>query len=178
MEVKIAGVKTNCFLDTGSEVTTIRESHFKENFGEVTLSSANWVQLTAANGLEIPLLQCLEAEWLGKTVGQTCIFVLKDESPGVKEMRNLPGILGMNLLSELKDLFVAAVGVKRMNKYRGTEAKVQRVLANIIKEAEIFGQGERIGYVKVAGKDAVTIPPPQRTRLGRPLQGTPPQNEL
>lgn len=43
-------------------------------------------------------------------------FVLKDESPSVKEMENLSGILGMNVLSELKGLFVTADGVKRTNK--------------------------------------------------------------
>ena len=161
VEVKIAGVKTDCLLDTGSEVTTIRESHFTEYFGKSALSSANWVQLTAANGLEIPLLGCLEAELecMGKTVGRKCVFVLKDESPNVEGMKGPPGILGMNVLSELKDLFVATDGMKKMDKYRGTEAKVHRVLANIRKEAGSLGQSDRIGYVKVAGRETVIIPP-------------------
>ena len=161
VEVTIAGVKTDCLLDTGSEVTTIRESHFTEYFGKSALSSANWVQLTAANGLEIPLLGCLEAELecMGKTVGRKCVFVLKDESPNVEGMKGPPGILGMNVLSELKDLFVATDGMKKMDKYRGTEAKVHRVLANIRKEAGSLGQSDRIGYVKVAGRETVIIPP-------------------
>ena len=81
--MKIAGVKTNCLLDTGSEVTTY---YFKEHFGDLTLSSAHWVQLTAANGLEIPLLGCLEAdiECTGKTVNTKCVFVLKDNCPDAK----------------------------------------------------------------------------------------------
>ncbi len=33
IEVKIAGVKTKCLLDTGSEVSTISESHFRQHFG-------------------------------------------------------------------------------------------------------------------------------------------------
>lgn len=42
VEVKIAGVKTKCLLDTGSEVSTISESHFREHFEEqkLKLSSA------------------------------------------------------------------------------------------------------------------------------------------
>ncbi|KAK0156633.1 hypothetical protein N1851_000066 [Merluccius polli] len=156
VEVKIAGIKTDCLLDTGSEVTTIRESHFTD-----PRSSANWVQITAANSLEIPLLGCLEAEveCMGKTVGRKCVFVLKDESPNVEGMKGPPGILGMNVLSELKDLFVATDGMKKMDKYRGTEAKVHRVLANIRKEAGSLGQSGRIGYVKVAGRETVIIPP-------------------
>lgn len=161
VEVKIAGVRTDCLLDTGSEVTTIREFYFREHLGKSALSSANWVQLTAANGLEIPLLGCLEAEveCMGKTVGRKCIFVLKDESPHIDEMKGLPGILGMNVLSELKDLFGATEGMKKMNKYQGTEAKVHRVLANIRQEAGSLGRNDRIGYVKVAGRETVTIPP-------------------
>ncbi|KAL2086778.1 hypothetical protein ACEWY4_017837 [Coilia grayii] len=161
VDVRIAGVRTKCLLDTGSEVTTIRESYFKEHFGECALSSANWVQLTAANGLEIPLLGCLEAEveCMGENVGKKCVFVLKDKSPDVGDMKGLPGILGMNVLSELTDLFVVADGVKKMNKYRGAEGKVHRVLANIRREAGALGHSGRIGYVKVAGRESVTIPP-------------------
>lgn len=161
VDVKIAGVNTKCLLDTGSEVTTIRECHFKEHFGEFTLSSANWVQLTAANGLEIPLVGCLgaEVECMGTSVGTKCIFVLKDEGPDVGETKGLPGILGMNVLSELTNLFVAADGATKVGKYCGAEAKVHRVLANIRKEAGALGRSDRIGYVKVAGRKTVTIPP-------------------
>ncbi|XP_042624230.1 uncharacterized protein cuzd1.1 [Cyprinus carpio] len=97
VEVKIAGVKTKCLLDTGSEVSTISESHFRQHFGEqkLKLSSACWVKLTAANGLDIPVLGCLQAdvECLGKVLPSKCIFVLTDTSPDVKEMKGVSGII-------------------------------------------------------------------------------------
>ncbi|KAI5609495.1 hypothetical protein C0J50_9467, partial [Silurus asotus] len=141
VDVKIAGVRTKCLLDTGSEVSTISESHFKEHFGEqkLKLSSACWVKLTAANGLDIPVLGCLQAdvECLGKMLPGKCIFVLNDTSSDVKEMK--------------------AEGMKKVNKYsRQDEAQVRRVLARVEKEV---GRDGRIGYVKIAGKQAVTIPP-------------------
>lgn len=159
--VEIAGVLTECLLDTGSEVTTIRESFFHEHFDKSALSSAHWVQLTAANGLDIPLLGCLEADihCMGKSVGRKCIFVLKDESPDIEEMKGLPGILGMNVLSDLKDFFGPREGVKKMQKYRGTEAQVHRILADIRRDTSAQAECGRIGYVKVAGKEEVTIPP-------------------
>lgn len=89
VEVRIAGVKTNCLLDTGSEVSTITESHFRKHFGEQErrLSSAHWVRLTAANGLDIPVLGCLQAdvECMGKVLPGKCIFVLTDTSPKAEE---------------------------------------------------------------------------------------------
>ncbi|XP_076843062.1 uncharacterized protein LOC143487779 [Brachyhypopomus gauderio] len=165
IEVKIAGVKTNCLLDTGSEVTTITESHFKRHFEgeELMLSSASWVKLTAANGLDIPVLGCLEAdiECMGRTLYGKCVFVLTDTSPDVADMKGLSGIIGMNVISGLRDLFITGGGLKPMDKHsRHTgEASVRHVLARVEKESQIIGPGGKIGFVRVAGRGAVTIPP-------------------
>ncbi|XP_046717404.1 uncharacterized protein LOC124393547 [Silurus meridionalis] len=161
VDVKIAGVRTKCLLDTGSEVSTISESHFKEHFGEqkLKLSSACWVKLTVANGLDIPVLGCLQAdvECLGKILPGKCIFVLNDTSSDVKEMKGVSGIIGMNVLNEIQSLFISAEGMEKVNKYsQQDEAQVRRVLARVEKEV---GRNGRIGYVKIAGKQAVTIPP-------------------
>lgn len=157
VDVKIAGVGTKCLLDTGSEVSTISESHFKEHFGEqkLKLSSACWVKLTAANGLDIPVLGCLQAdvECLGKVLPGKCIFVLNDTSPDVKEMKGVSGIIGMNILNEIQSLFISAEGMEKVNKYtRQDEAQVRRVLARVEKEVGPLGRDGRIGYVKIAGK--------------------------
>uniref|UniRef100_A0A3B1JKD5 Gypsy retrotransposon integrase-like protein 1 n=1 Tax=Astyanax mexicanus TaxID=7994 RepID=A0A3B1JKD5_ASTMX len=165
IEIKIAGVKTSCLLDTGSEVTTITESFFNEHFGEqeLTLSSAHWVKLTAANGLDIPVLGCLEAdiECMGRMLQKRCVFVLTDTNPGVKDMKGLPGILGMNVISELQDVFMTGGEVKQMNRYsqHSEEACVRRVLARVGKESQYLGPGGKIGFVRMAGREAVTIPP-------------------
>ncbi|KAL1260059.1 hypothetical protein QQF64_007886 [Cirrhinus molitorella] len=163
IEVKIAGISTICLLDTGSEVTTITESHFKNHFGEVVLSSANWVRLTAANGLDIPITGCLEAdvECMGKTLHSKCVFVIKESESSTTELKGLPGIIGMNVLSELKDLFMTTEDMKKMDRYSYgfKEAKVQQVLANLKMQTEALSCGEKIGFVKVAGKQAITIPP-------------------
>ncbi len=163
IDVKIAGIRTICLLDTGSEVTTITESHFKNHFGEVVLSSANWVHLTAANGLDIPIIGCLEAdvECMGKTLLGKCVFVIKESESNVTELKGLPGIVGMNVLSDLKDLFITTEDMKKMDRYSHgfKEAKIQRVLANIEMQTEALSCSDKIGFVKVAGKQAITIPP-------------------
>lgn len=92
IEVRIAGFKTNCLLDTGSEVSTITESHFRKHFGEQNLkmSSAHWVRHTASNCLDIPVLGCLQAdvEYIGRVLLGKCIFVLTDTSSETEEMHN------------------------------------------------------------------------------------------
>lgn len=127
IDVKIAGVKTDCLLDTGSEVSTITESHFRRHLGEqeLKLSSANWVRLTAANGLDIPGLGCLQAdvECMGKIFQGKCIFVLTDTSPEAKEIRGLSGIIGMNIISELKLLFIIGEGIKNQKEWTTARSK-------------------------------------------------------
>lgn len=57
VEVTMGAVKVQCLLDTGSMVTTITESLFKEAFqhwGAPKLKSCGWLALKAANGLDIP----------------------------------------------------------------------------------------------------------------------------
>lgn len=164
VDVKIAGVPTKCLLDTGSEVTTISESHFKHHFGgkEIQLSSANWVRLTAANGLDIPVLGCLQAdiECMGSLLPGKCVFVLTDSNPDVKEMKGLAGIVGMNVLSELKNLVLSGKDLDKEDKVsQRADANVRRVIAKVKKDEGLLGPEGRIGFVKVSGKQVVIIPP-------------------
>lgn len=162
VELTISGVKTTCLWDTGSEVTTITESHFRKHFGEDELVSAQWVELTAANGLDIPVVGCLEAdiECFGKPVCRTCVFILKDSHPDAQRMNGLPGIVGMNIINDLAAL-PAGLGMKKMGRYcpHTPEAGICRVLARAKREAELAGPDGKIGYVRVAGRQPVVIPP-------------------
>ncbi|RXN33776.1 hypothetical protein ROHU_015379 [Labeo rohita] len=98
---------------------------------------------------------------MGKTLHGKCVFVIKESDSNGTELKGLPGIVGMNVLSDLKDIFMAIEGVKKMDRYiyGFKEAKVQRVLANIKMQTEALSCGDKIGFVKVAGRQAITIPP-------------------
>ena len=161
IDVLIDGVNTRCLLDTGSEVTTMSETHFKKLFKGKALSPAKWVKLTAANGLDIPIIGCLYAdiECFGKKLQGKCVFVLRDD---MAEGKNGPaGILGMNVLGELRNLFCGLEGVQRMDRHgqRVESASLRRILVKIGKEEQIGGRDGKIGFVKVAGRRAVVIPP-------------------
>ena len=117
IDVLIDGVNTRCLLDTGSEVSTMSEMHFKKLFKGKALSPAKWVKLTAANGLDIPIIKCLYAdiECFGKKLQGKCVFVLQDDMADGKD--GAAGILGMNVLGELRNLFVNLEGVQRMDRH-------------------------------------------------------------
>lgn len=66
--VNMGGVNVECLLDTGSMVTTISEKLFKQHFqmNPESLKACHWLQLRAANGLEIPYVGYLELNIKGK----------------------------------------------------------------------------------------------------------------
>ncbi|KAL7841777.1 hypothetical protein SRHO_G00254680 [Serrasalmus rhombeus] len=98
--VRLGGVVINCLLDTGSMVSTIVESFFRQHV-QGKLRSCRWLQLRAANGLEIPYVGYVEltVEVLGKAIPDRGWLVVKDP-PGPSTLPVVPGVLGMNVIRE------------------------------------------------------------------------------
>ncbi|KAK7881610.1 hypothetical protein WMY93_030019 [Mugilogobius chulae] len=101
IDVNMAGVTVPCLVDTGSMVSTITESFFRKCFepwGEERLKACHWLQLKAANGLEIPYIGYLEltVELCGKVMPHCGVLVVRD--PPGNGPSQTPGVLGMNIL--------------------------------------------------------------------------------
>lgn len=62
VEAKTGTVEVKALLDTGSEVSTVRESWFRQHFPELSLKDANWLTLRGAHGLETPSFGTVELE--------------------------------------------------------------------------------------------------------------------
>ncbi|CAB4010088.1 Retrovirus-related Pol poly from transposon 297 [Paramuricea clavata] len=138
--VNIGGVSVSCLLDSGSEVSTITEEFFNTHFkpkGQELLSTSGWLKLTAANGLEIPNLGYFEVdiEAFGLNVPRRGILVVKDSANDAMRARkrDVPGLLGMNVLCE-------------MGQSQPIQAAKRRANTSVR------------GIVRVAGKRAVRIP--------------------
>lgn len=107
--VGIGGVPVQCLIDTGSMVSTITESCFIKHFkpwGQERLKHCQRLQLRAANGLAIPYIGNMEldVELCGKMVTECGVLVVRDPPGGL--CAQVPGVLGMNVLSRCyKDLF-------------------------------------------------------------------------
>lgn len=87
------------------------KSFFLQHFlpwGYNKLFSCQWLQLRAANGLDIPFVSYLESdvEVMGKVVPKCGVLVVRDSLPAVSN-QCVSGVLGMNVISECYDeLFV------------------------------------------------------------------------
>lgn len=82
-------------------VSTITESCFLQNFepwGQDRLQSCQWLQLRAANGLDIPYIGYMEldVELCGRLVSNCGVLVVRDPPGGL--CSRVPGVLGMNVL--------------------------------------------------------------------------------
>lgn len=109
--LKINGVSAACLLDTGCQVSTISERFFRDHlFGEYKdmLSTAGWLKITAANGLDIPYLGSLElkVETMGIVLPECGFLVVRDtlNSPLV------PALIGMNIISRCRQFVHAEFG--------------------------------------------------------------------
>lgn len=91
-------------LHTGSMVSTIRESFFLQHFQD-KLRPCHWLQLQAANGLEIPYLDYMMAdvEVFGNFIQRRGVLVVRDPpEPAVPP--EVPGILSMNIIKACYDV--------------------------------------------------------------------------
>ena len=79
VNVSVGDVPVKLLLDTGSVATTIVESFYLQHFRTAPRSCC-WLQLRAANGLEIPYVGYVELDVtvFGKAVPQRGILVVKD----------------------------------------------------------------------------------------------------
>lgn len=108
----MGGVWVPCLVDTGSMVSTITESFFREHFepwGMDGLRSCNWLKLSAPNGLAIPYIGYfkLHVQLCGKEITRRGVLVVRDPRRGTM---SAPGVLGMNVIRECYDELFAQHG--------------------------------------------------------------------
>ena len=125
------GVKVNCLLDTGSQVTTISETFYRNNLeprGNRIAIGNELIRLRAANNLEIPYLGVLRMDITvkGVVIPDRGVLVAKEDNK-----RKYPGILGMNVLNFIPEF--------------------APLLNNDSSET-------KLGFLKVAGSEPVTVP--------------------
>lgn len=148
IDAEIGGIPIRCLVDTGSQVSTISESFFDRFMRSqgVTLQEIRYLNLRAANGIEIPYVGCLETDVTvnGHVFKDQAIFIVKD-NPFVGD---IPGILGMNILQHCNSHnVISGLTVPHVNRDLHACNRIQA------------GPSGQIGFVKLSSKKPVNIPP-------------------
>ena len=144
---KLTGLEVECLIDTGSMVTLVSETFYKQKLEPVcggVQGGAKMLTLQAANGLEIPYLGYLELDVQveGLTVPRCGVLVRKDTASTVEQRRRRPGVLGTNVLAKIPEWAV----LLKLKGSAGTSSRQSQ-------------KPNKVGLVKVAGSSAVWIPP-------------------
>lgn len=109
--IHIGGEPVRCLLDTGSNVSTLTESFFREHLhGEDKdiHCTAKWLKITAANKLPLPYLGYVELDIqvMGLTIPECGFLIVKDGD--VPEADSTPpGIIGMNIAQRCRQLVIS-----------------------------------------------------------------------
>lgn len=158
----MGGIKVPCLVDTGSMVSTITESFFRQHFeswGQERLQACHWLQLKAANGLSIPYLGYIElsVELCDKFLPQCGVLVVKDP-PGAGPS-TVPGVLGMNVIRKCYHELFGQHGEALFSLGFVTEAPKPLVQAlQKCHDVSIRAPLDLSGHVRVRGKRACCIP--------------------
>ena len=146
-------------LDTGSMVTTITQSFFAQHF-QGNLNSCHWLELRAANGLEIPYLGYLETdvEVLGKVVPGRGILVVRDP-PAHLHQPHVPGVLGMNVIKECYNELFRQYGAALFDLPLVSQDSSPWYKAfQRCHQVQLESSSPKAGMVRVRGRRSVIIP--------------------
>ena len=156
--VKIEGSPCCCMIDTGSEVSTVSESFFrnllqsKPALHDVT----KWLRVSGANHLDVPIVGYIQVavEMEGEVIPEVGFLVVKDPADEHSKRKKLqvPGILGSNIFSLLKQQH----GLENRDS-SDTNSHIEHILSLYETSATVLPDKE-VSIVTVAGKDAVKVP--------------------
>ncbi len=155
VEIQVNGVKVQCLVDTGSQVTLFSESLSKELFSAQCLQEAEapWLTLRGANGLDIPYIGYLvtDLEIHGITVPQKGVVVVRDPCLGTHR-----ALLGMNVITDCWEELFQARPIRTAPPAEKREW--ERIVADCRRVHTATSQGDREGTGRVACRYALSIP--------------------
>ncbi len=151
VEIQVNGVKVQCLVDTGSQVTLFSESLSKELFSAQCLQEpeAPWLTLRGANGLDITFIGYLEIH--GITVPQKGVVDVRDPCLGTHR-----ALLGMNVITDCWEELFQARPIRTAPPAEKREW--ERIVVDCRRVHTASSQGDREGTGRVACRYALSIP--------------------
>ena len=109
VQVYIGGVKVNCLIDSGSEISSITEQCYEDCFKDKTdlQNSSQLIKVYAANGKPLPCVGYFVTEVVfnEQVIKDVAVLVVKSPDDNLPRKRKLqiPGVLGCNVFKHLYD---------------------------------------------------------------------------
>ena len=166
VQLTMNGIDVPSLLDTGSNVTTLTKSFFMSHFhsDQPKINTCKWLNLSAANGLAIPYLGYAEMDVtvLGRMLRGCGILIVEDPPSSTtlhKQKEKVPGLLGMNVISQLYDDLYAEYGSAMFSIPQVTQAAPGwREALQMCHLMETEQSEEGLGKLRVHAQNPVQIP--------------------
>jgi len=154
--VLIEGKEVNCLIDTGSQVSTVTETLFRNLLDAVPKlrDITKWMKVTGANNLPIPYLGYIEVDIRinNVTIPQVGILVVRDpdDETGRERKAQIPGVLGSNFFKILKTV--------RFSDTSDEHLPFFDTWNDVLSMYEMSSTVSKLSFAKVAGRNPVKIP--------------------
>ena len=152
--IKVDGLKTQCLLDSGSQVTIIAASFYRKKLSHLPLYDLqNSLIVTGAGGQEVPYLgYVVDQMSLPKSVVGTdeIVETMALVGPDTQYSRKVPVIVGTNTFRSL-----ARVCVKDHGKHFLATLPMRCEAVFAYRDGEVGNVDGRLGKVKLLGKDVL-----------------------
>ncbi|XP_062420887.1 uncharacterized protein K02A2.6-like [Pungitius pungitius] len=155
VDIQIGGVLLRCLLDTGSNVSTLTESFFRDHLhgeDEDMHCTAKWLKITAANQLPLPYLGYVEldVQVMGFNIPECGFLIIRDDNTKRADS-SPPGIIGMNIAKRCRQMVMSEFDTA----LQGVLDSDWRDAFHQMQGAELAG---KVSTAHVAGKQKVHIP--------------------
>ena len=161
VSVSVCGVPTRALLDTGSTVTTISESFYRQHLYHLPIQPLDTIlSLSCANGESLPYLGYIEAgiELSGVPLCQYLDKCLMLVVPSTEYHRAVPLLIGTNVLTLLMSITKDAYGPQFLQKAELQTPWYLALRCVTLREKELSRNHNRLALVKSAEHKSITIP--------------------
>lgn len=164
VEVGINGVKFPALIDTGSQVTTIRQAAFKvcRNGAQLTQPPEAWLQIIATNGKPVPILGYWEPTIQIEDTELPCQGVIVIEVP---EDDNCPVVLGMNVLGNCYPEVLEALKKALLTASRETQSVINQTIQVLAAQQKFSNSRGEICHVRIKDSHPVKLQPRTETLI-------------
>ncbi|XP_059189929.1 uncharacterized protein LOC131972165 isoform X2 [Centropristis striata] len=166
VQLTMNGINVPSLLDTGSNVTTLTKSFFLSQFhsDQPKINTCKWLNLSAANGFAIPYLGYVEVDVtvLGQVLRDCGVLIVEDPPSFTslqKQKEKVPGLLGMNIISQLYTDLYEEYGSAMFSIPQVTQAAPGwREALQMCHVMETEQSDEGLGKLRVHAENPVQIP--------------------
>jgi hypothetical protein len=157
-KVTLQDINTKALIDTGSTVSTLSHTFYKEHLSHLELKLLHsLLNIECADGKQLPYEGYIETDIYINDLDEThpCVFLV---TPGSPYHMEVPILLGTNILTSIMNTYKEKHGERFLQTSKLTTPWYSSCRCILLRDKEL-NRNNKLAIVKYSGKKSVTIPP-------------------